>query len=153
MYALLFWCTSVCTDPPRATHQNSTHAVLYFQPKVTTNALGFELLGFSLYFHIFCASNRLSYFKHIYIYIYIYICLQIYKMNRQHATNLYFNKVPTPCCCFVIFFFYLYFFFHTYEKKPICRQCHYLCLDLRISYIIVKGRFVFLAFQSLVYMS
>lgn len=57
--------TSVCTESHSkwATHQNSTHAVLYFQPKVTTNALGFELLGFSLYFQILCTSSRLSYFK------------------------------------------------------------------------------------------
>lgn len=68
VFAVLFGYSSVCTESHSrwATHQNSTHAVLYFQPKVTTDALGFELLGFSLYFHIFCTSDRLSYFRYIY---------------------------------------------------------------------------------------
>lgn len=62
-------------------------------------------------------------------------------MNSQHATDLYFNKVPLHAA---VDFFSL-------TEEHICRRCNYLCLDLWIRYMVAKGFFFSLPFQSLVY--
>lgn len=69
-----------------ATHQNSTHAVLYFQPKVTTDALEVQPLGFPFYFLIFCTGHRLRRSRNL-------------RDHKPTCHHVQLQPGATSCCC------------------------------------------------------
>lgn len=69
-----------------ATHQNSTHAVLYFQPKVTTDALEVQPLGFPFYFLIFCTGHRLQRSRNL-------------RDRKPTCHHVRLQPGATSCCC------------------------------------------------------